>query len=50
MGVREVCVKKVEKEEVGLDLIEVKFKVSVYVHVCLSDLYVCIRMVVCMYV
>lgn len=26
-GVREVCVKKVEKDAVGLDLVELKFKV-----------------------
>lgn len=27
--VREVCVRKVEKEEVGLDLVELRFKVTV---------------------
>ncbi len=41
-GVREVCVKKVVREEVGLDLIEVKFKVCA--RVCHTQTYICLSL------
>ena len=32
-GVKEVIVRKVDKDEVGIDLLELKFKVQINVHV-----------------